>query len=261
MESRLAPFETGVERGYSLPEMAQPFIFDPLARWEERGALLRFGVELLGRPGPESWIVLDAAAPAGGRVRVELFGGAAQLVVIGGGHQLASYVRLEGQRQVFVAGRGGVGPFHAHTIIQRGRDTAVVIGAGVTSNGSTLLVDGDNTAITIGDDCMFAHGIELIATDSHSIFDVETLEHLNPPESIHIGRHVWIGSQVSVLKGVRIGDGSVVGTRSLVTKDVPAMRLFAGSPAREIRGGVTWSRHLVPSEGAKRGVLHDLGRG
>jgi acetyltransferase-like isoleucine patch superfamily enzyme len=258
IDSRLSQFEAG-ERRYSLPAIAQPYVFDPLANWEKRADLLRFGVELLGKPGPESRVIVDAAAAAGpGRVRIELFGGAEQLVVIDGGHRLACYVRLEGKRQTFVAGKGGFEPFHAHTIIQRGRDTAVVIGAEVTSNGSTVLVDGDNTAITIGDDCMFAHGIELVATDSHSIFDAATLKHLNPPESISIGRHVWIGSQVSVLKGVRIGDGSIVGTKSLVTRDVPTMKLFAGCPAREIRSGVTWSRHLVPSEAAKRVVLRDI---
>ncbi len=89
IDSRLSQFEAG-ERRYSLPAIAQPYVFDPLANWEKRADLLRFGVELLGKPGPESRVIVDAAAAAGpGRVRIELFGGAEQLVVIDGGHRLA----------------------------------------------------------------------------------------------------------------------------------------------------------------------------
>ncbi|HWW02727.1 MAG TPA: acyltransferase [Candidatus Acidoferrum sp.] len=52
---------------------------------------------------------------------------------------------------------------------------------------------------------------------------------------IRIGRNVWIGFDCCVLPGVTIGEGSVVGARSVVAEDVPAYTLVAGNPARRIR--------------------------
>ena len=52
---------------------------------------------------------------------------------------------------------------------------------------------------------------------------------------VAIGHDVWIGHGAVVLPGVRIGHGAVVGANAVVTRDVPAYRIVAGAPAREIR--------------------------
>lgn len=49
-----------------------------------------------------------------------------------------------------------------------------------------------------------------------------------------IGNDVWIGSNASVMAGVSVGDGAVIGTSSVVTRDVPAFAVVAGTPARQI---------------------------
>jgi len=56
-----------------------------------------------------------------------------------------------------------------------------------------------------------------------------------PAKPIRIGRNVWIGFDCVVLPGVTIGDGSIVGARSVVTQDVPPFTVVAGNPARVIR--------------------------
>ena len=56
-----------------------------------------------------------------------------------------------------------------------------------------------------------------------------------PARPIHIGRNVWIGFDSCVLPGVTIGEGSVVGARSVVAEDVPPYTVVAGNPARVIR--------------------------
>ena len=56
-----------------------------------------------------------------------------------------------------------------------------------------------------------------------------------PARRIRIGRNVWIGFDSCVLPGVSIGEGSIVGARSVVTKNVPAYTIVAGNPARVIR--------------------------
>jgi len=55
-----------------------------------------------------------------------------------------------------------------------------------------------------------------------------------------IGEHVWIGMNATVLKGVTIGDGTVIAARAVVTRDVPPAALAAGVPARVIRQNVEW---------------------
>ena len=56
-----------------------------------------------------------------------------------------------------------------------------------------------------------------------------------PALPIHIGRNAWIGFDSCVLPGITIGEGSVVGARSVVTVDVPPFTIVAGNPARILR--------------------------
>ncbi len=53
--------------------------------------------------------------------------------------------------------------------------------------------------------------------------------------SVKIGNNVWLGSEVTILKGVTIGDNAVIGAKSLVTKNIPANCIAAGVPAKVIR--------------------------
>jgi len=55
------------------------------------------------------------------------------------------------------------------------------------------------------------------------------------PASINIGNDVWIGRDVSLKPGITIGDGAIIGARSVVTKDVKPYEMVAGNPARHVR--------------------------
>lgn len=55
------------------------------------------------------------------------------------------------------------------------------------------------------------------------------------PAPIRIGEDVWLGARVTVVPGVSIGDGAIVGAGSLLTRDVPARAIVAGVPARVLR--------------------------
>jgi acetyltransferase-like isoleucine patch superfamily enzyme len=121
-----------------------------------------------------------------------------------------------------------------------GPGATVKIGSFALLNGARIISDVE---ITIGDHCLISWNVVLMDTYRYS-FDAamrrKQLEaHTPPSESgakpVHIGNNVWIGFDSCVLPGVRIGEGSVVGARSVVAEDVPPMTVVAGNPARIIR--------------------------
>ena len=92
----------------------------------------------------------------------------------------------------------------------------------------------DDTHIYVGDYTMFGPNVTL-ATPGHPILPKlrEKQYQFNMP--IHIGKNCWLGAGVIVLPGVTIGDNSVIGAGSVVTKDVPANVVAVGNPCRVIR--------------------------
>lgn len=90
----------------------------------------------------------------------------------------------------------------------------------------------DQGGITIGDGCLIGHSVT-IATLNHC-FDPNNRASINP-KSVILGRNVWIGSDSTILPGTRIGDGAIIGAGSVVTKDIPALSIVAGNPAKVIK--------------------------
>lgn len=88
--------------------------------------------------------------------------------------------------------------------------------------------------IRIGDGCAISHDFTVMDSDFHRINGKDMIE------SVVIGDHVWIGTRVTVLKGITIGDGSIIAAGSVVTKDIPARCMAAGVPARVIKEDVEW---------------------
>lgn len=90
-------------------------------------------------------------------------------------------------------------------------------------------------SVDIGENCLIAPGCYI--TDANHGTDPEKLIREQPckSEPIKIGNDVWIGAGCSILPGVTIGDGAVVGSRSVVTHAVPPMAIVAGAPARLLR--------------------------
>jgi acetyltransferase-like isoleucine patch superfamily enzyme len=87
--------------------------------------------------------------------------------------------------------------------------------------------------VMIGDNCMFAPGVVILDNDSHNTsVNPNTRRNGEPKESpVAIGNNVWIGMRSIIMKGVKIGDNSVVAACSVVTKDIPSNQLFGGNPA------------------------------
>lgn len=108
----------------------------------------------------------------------------------------------------------------------------VHFGKGVYANFNLTLVD--DTHIYVGDYTMFGPNV-VLATAGHPILpDLRPLAYqYNMP--IHIGKNCWLGAGVIVLPGVTIGDNTVIGAGSVVTKDIPANVVAVGNPCKVLR--------------------------
>ena len=108
----------------------------------------------------------------------------------------------------------------------------VHFGKNVYANFNLTLVD--DTHIYIGDSTMIGPNVT-IATAGHPILPVlrEKVYQFNLP--VRIGKNCWIGAGAIILPGITIGDNTVVGAGSVVTKDLPANVVAVGNPCRILR--------------------------
>jgi lipopolysaccharide O-acetyltransferase len=96
--------------------------------------------------------------------------------------------------------------------------------------------------VFIGDNTLIASKV-FISDHNHGNYGNENHTNPNTPpierelfsKEVHIGNNVWIGEFVSILPGVTIGDGSIIGSNSVVSKDIPAFSIAVGSPVKVIK--------------------------
>jgi acetyltransferase-like isoleucine patch superfamily enzyme len=90
--------------------------------------------------------------------------------------------------------------------------------------------------VRIGEQCVIADRAMFIDFD-HGVVEVERPIRVQGiyKRDVEVGSNVWIGYGACILRGVSVGDNAIVGTNSVVTKDVPANAVVAGIPARIIR--------------------------
>ena len=108
----------------------------------------------------------------------------------------------------------------------------VHLGKNVYFNFNATMVD--DTHIYIGDYTMLGPNV-VIATAGHPILPELREKALQYNLPVHIGRNCWLGAGVIVLPGVTIGDNTVIGAGSVVTKDIPANVVAVGNPCKVLR--------------------------
>jgi acetyltransferase-like isoleucine patch superfamily enzyme len=107
--------------------------------------------------------------------------------------------------------------------------------------GAKSVIGGYNTfdvyrQLVIGDECIFANHIYVSDFD-HRFDDLERPIRKQGIvcSPVEIGRDCWIGEKATILRGVTIGEGSVIGSHSLVNRDVPPRSVVGGVPARVLK--------------------------
>jgi acetyltransferase-like isoleucine patch superfamily enzyme len=126
------------------------------------------------------------------------------------------------------------------------KDGAVEIGDTVyVGDGVTL---STQVAVAIGDLTLLAHGVHIFDNDTHPSDPADREAHFKSilglsEERAHqigvgpvmIGRSCWVGFNAAIMKGVTIGDESIVAAHSVVLRDIPPCSLAAGNPARVVK--------------------------
>ncbi len=159
------------------------------------------------------------------------------------------------RRRAPVAYRHGI-PNRADEIVAEDPHATALIEAGILTIGdysyrapTVRIFAGDQAAVRIGKFTALAPGVQFFLGGNHRtdwvtmyglriVFGLPGAMEDGTPASrgdIEVGNDCWIGSEAVVLSGVTIGDGAVVATRAVVTRDVPPYAVVAGNPAREVR--------------------------
>ena len=112
----------------------------------------------------------------------------------------------------------------------------IIIGNDVAFNMGVNLNSAGGGTIDIGADCLIGPGV-LMRTADHIFSDPnnQIRKQGHDPKNIIIEDDCWLGANVIVLGGVRIGKGSVIGAGSIVTKNIPSMSVAVGVPAKVIK--------------------------
>ena len=128
-----------------------------------------------------------------------------------------------------------LGVNHAVKIETLAAEASIVIGDHVGMSGGSLCAQ---RGIRIGAGCLLGANVMIVDTDFHPLAP-QRRRYASPTEvcaaEVVIGEDVFLGSNVTVLKGVHIGRNSVIGAGSLVTKSLPENCIAAGNPCRVLR--------------------------
>lgn len=147
-------------------------------------------------------------------------------------------------------------------IFIKGKNTRLVIEEGVNVRYTQIEILGDNSSIHIGknsiighgcylsakegkkllieEECMLSRNIKLMTSDGHYIY--QNNEIINFGNDVTINRNVWLADNVTVLKGVTVGENSVVAINATVTKSIPPSSIAAGNPAKIVKENVLWKK-------------------
>jgi acetyltransferase-like isoleucine patch superfamily enzyme len=142
-------------------------------------------------------------------------------------------LHIVGRKGFYIYGPGkiyaanlSVHPLTYPVEIYAGPNAKVILGNVFLNQGVGI---GCLSQVTIGDETMVGSETEIMDNDWHG-FDGKALK----AEPVYIGKHVWIGFRCIILKGITIGDYSIIGAGSVVTHSVPPNAIYAGNPAKQI---------------------------
>lgn len=116
----------------------------------------------------------------------------------------------------------------------RKENSKIVIGDNVWINNNFNIIS-EGEGVEIGEKTLIGLNVEILDSDFHDLDPNQRLGGYPKTAKVTIGRNVFIGNNVKILKGVTIGDNSVLANSSVVTKSIPANVIAGGYPAKVIK--------------------------
>ncbi|OQX96825.1 MAG: hypothetical protein B6I20_13965 [Bacteroidetes bacterium 4572_117] len=140
---------------------------------------------------------------------------------------------LENAYALRVMDRGDATPISASARFNHPEN--IKIGDRTNINRNCMIWAGDNVKVIIGKDCLTGPGVTIIAS-KYNVKGRDIIRSYPAFErDVIIGNDVWLGANVVVLPGVKIGDGAIVGAGSVVTKNIEPYTIVTGVPAIKLK--------------------------
>lgn len=157
--------------------------------------------------------------------------------------QLGDFAEVALPRYLIIFGRNICVGDHAHIICAADNPVRLTTWSGKQGEGKITLGDyclvspgvriSAARAVTIGNNCMLAANVYISDSDWHGIYN--RIRPFRCTKPVVLANNVWLGESVIITKGVTVGENSVIGAGSVVTRDIPANVVAAGNPARVIK--------------------------
>ncbi|KJY78439.1 hexapeptide transferase [Vibrio coralliilyticus] len=178
-------------------------------------------------------------------------------------HKIRNRIRITGVNDIFISKTAKI---RGCRITIKGKNNGLHICNNVNLRDSEIEIDGENCILFIGEDTIIGHNcylsarergvklkicegsmlsrnVKIMTSDGHNI--TKDGKRINSAQSIEIGPKVWLTDNVTVLKGVTVGEGSIIGINSTLTKSVPSGAIAVGNPAKVVQNGVSWQHELT----------------
>ena len=172
-------------------------------------------------------------------------------------HKLRNKIRIKGQHRVLLD--NSIKLVNCKIEI-KGSDNSLIIQSGTTLRNVQIEILGEKSRVeigknciigekcylsakesrnlTIGDDSMLSRNVKIMTSDGHPIYQDENV--INSAKDISIGKKCWCGDNVTILKGVTVGSGSVVGINSTLTHSISKRVVAVGNPAKVVKENISW---------------------
>lgn len=177
--------------------------------------------------------------------------------------RLRNKLKIKGQHKLSIASSAKIRNCRIQIL---GENNQLIIGENVRLRDVQIELDGDGcqlriekdsvigggcylssrekgTSLVIGQGSMLSRNVKIMTSDGHDI--MRDNQRINHAKDITVGTHVWLADSVTILKGVTIGEGSVVGINATVTKDIPSHSIAVGNPAKVVASNVDWDEKLT----------------